>query len=257
VDGRPEGMTFASTFIMRGLFGFLLLALGTSAVSAQAQPHPPLAQVQRIVIEQTNRFRVSEGLPPVREAPLLDRVAQDFANFMARTDRYGHEADGRTPAERARAQGYDFCLVAENIAYEFSSEGFSAGELAQHFVHGWQNSPPHLANMLDAAVTEIGVAVAQSRETRRYYAVQMFGRTLAEAKRFQLANSSPASVSYRLDGERYSLPPRTTRTHSTCRPPRVEVQLPGRRGPVPLQPADGQRYVVAPDGRGGIELRGP
>jgi len=250
-------MTFAGRFLMRGLFGFLVLALGMSGVPAQAQQRPSLAQVQRAVIEQTNRFRVSEGLPALREAPRLGRAAQDFANFMARTDRYGHEADGRTPAQRAGAQGYDFCLVAENIAYEFSSEGFGAGELAQHFVHGWENSPPHRANMLDAAATEIGVAVAQSRETRRYYAVQMFGRTLAEASRFKLSNTSPSNVSYTLDGERYSLPPRTTRTHSTCRPPRVEVQLPGRREPVLLQPADGQRYVVAPDGRGGTELRGP
>lgn len=250
-------MTFASTFLMRGLFGFLVLVLGMSGVPAHAQQRPPLAQVQRIVIEQTNRFRASEGLSPVREAPPLDRAAQGFASFMARRDRYGHEADGRTPAERARAQGYDFCLVAENIAYEFSSEGFGAGELAQHFVRGWQNSPPHRANMLDAAAAEIGVAVAQSRETRRYYAVQMFGRTLAEASRFKLSNTSPSSVTYTLDGERYSLPPRTTRTHSTCRPPRVEVQLSGRREPVSLRPADGQRYVVAADGRGGVELRGP
>jgi uncharacterized protein YkwD len=251
-------MTFASNRVGRARPGLLLLVLGVVGALARAQPpQAPLAQVRQSVVEQTNRFRTAQGLPAVREAPLLDRAAQDFAAFMARTDRYGHEADGRTPAERARAQGYDFCLVAENIAYEFSSEGFGANELAQRFVHGWENSPPHRANMLDPAAAETGVAVAQSRRTRRYYAVQMFGRAMADALRFELSNTSPANVSYRLDGERYSLPPRTTRTHRMCRPPRVEVQLPGRREPVPLRPVDGQRYVVAADGRGGVELRAP
>lgn len=250
-------MAFTRIFIMPCRLGLLLLALGLCGAPAGAQPQPSAAEVQRSIVEQTNRFRATQGLPPLRDAPLLARTAQDFAAFMARTDRYGHEADGRTPAERARAQGYDFCLVAENIAYEFSSAGFATRELAQNFVRGWENSPPHRANMMDPAAAETGVAVAQSRTTRRYYAVQMFGRAMADALRFELANTSPTVVSYRVDGERYSLPPRTTRTHRVCRAPQVDVQLPGQREPQVLRPADGQRYVVTADGRGGVELRRP
>ena len=111
--------------------------------------------------------------------------------------------------------------------------------------------------MLDATAAETGVAVVQSRVTRRYYAVQMFGRAMAEGLRFELANTSPATASYTLDGKRYSLPPRTTRTHRMCRPPRLEFQLPGQRDAQPVHPADGQRYTVAPDGRGGAKLLGP
>lgn len=36
---------------------------------------------------------------------------------MAKTGKYGHAADGRKPAERAAAHGYEYCIVRENIAY--------------------------------------------------------------------------------------------------------------------------------------------
>jgi hypothetical protein len=232
------------------LLGLLLASL---SVATQAQPQP--AEAQRLVIEQTNRFRQSQGLPPVREAALLARAAQGFAHYMARTDRYGHEADGRTPAERARAQGYDFCLISENIAYEFSSEDFRTQELARRFVQGWENSPPHRANMLDPAAAETGVAIVQGPATRRYYAVQMFGRTMAQGLQFQIANTSGTAVAY-VDGQRHPLPAHTTRTHRVCRPPQLSVELPGRQEPQQLNPADGQHYVIVVGGRGQLELRG-
>jgi uncharacterized protein YkwD len=58
------------------------------------------------------------------------RTAQYFADYMARTDEYGHHADGRSPMERARRQGYAPCIVSENIAYRYTSdpEGFTAEE---------------------------------------------------------------------------------------------------------------------------------
>jgi uncharacterized protein YkwD len=218
------------------------------ACAASAPAQPSLQEVRQGLIQQTNRFRAAHGLQPLREAPRLSRAAQGFADHMARTDRYGHEADGRTPAERAKAQGYDFCLVAENIAYQFSSAGFRADELAGRFEQGWETSPPHRANMLDADAVDIGVALAQSPTTRRYYAVQMFGRTLADGLQFELANTSRAPVSYRLDGQRYALPPHTTRTHRVCRPPKVELQESSRSASAKvLRPENGQRYVLAAD----------
>ena len=86
-------------------------------------------------------------------------TAQAFADYMARTDRYGHTADGNQPSDRAKARGYDYCIVLENIAYAFNSEGFTGEKLAGQFVTGWQNSPGHRRNMLDPDVTETGVAV--------------------------------------------------------------------------------------------------
>src|SRR5207253_2501467 len=124
----------------------------------------------------------------------LADTARDFAEFMARTDRYGHEADGQQPSQRATAHGYGYCMVAENIAFQYSSAGFRSGELARRFVEGWKQSPGHRHNMLEPDATETGVAVAQSPKSGRYYAVQMFGRPQALRVAFRIANRSTTTL---------------------------------------------------------------
>ena len=136
-------------------------------------------RVERLVVEQTNDFRKANGLEAARPDAALRRTAEAFAAYMARTDRYGHEADGRTPGERARREGYDWCRVSENISYQWSSHDFETGELARRLVEGWKASPGHRRNMLDGKVTETAVAVARSGKSGKYYAVQMFGRPRA------------------------------------------------------------------------------
>lgn len=96
--------------------------------------------------------------------------------LMAKTDKYGHTADGRQSSERARSHGYDYAVLAENIAYQYSSAGFTPVELARRFTKGWGESPSHRKNILTAEITEIGVAVARSAASGRYYAVELLGR---------------------------------------------------------------------------------
>ena len=50
------------------------------------------------MVERTNAFRLEQGLGAVKPDPALEASARDFAAYMARTDRYGHEADGATPS---------------------------------------------------------------------------------------------------------------------------------------------------------------
>ena len=157
----------------------LLVAFLLCAAAAHAADIPA---VERAVIEGTNRFRHEEGLASVRPDSTLDRTAREFADYLARTDRFDHEADGRTPALRARAHGYDYCLVAENIAYQFDSRGFTTSALARGLVQGWKDSPGHRRNMLDKRVVDTGVAVARSAHSGRFYAVQMFGRRRAACR---------------------------------------------------------------------------
>ncbi|HEX6963848.1 MAG TPA: CAP domain-containing protein, partial [Lacipirellula sp.] len=122
-------------------------------------------QAARLIVEQTNAFRQSENLEPVAVNAELEAAAQYFAQYMARTDTYGHTADGNRPAGRATRFGYEYCLVSENIAYQYSSLGFETEELATRLTTGWKESPGHRKNMLEPAVTETGVAVAQSPNT--------------------------------------------------------------------------------------------
>ena len=59
---------------------------------------------------------------------------------MANTGNLSHTADGRQPVERATAQGYDHCIVLENIAYSYRSSGYDAPALARDMVEGWKKS---------------------------------------------------------------------------------------------------------------------
>ena len=209
---------------------------------------------ERAVIARANDFRRSQGLGVLQVQPQLQEAAESFAAWMARTDRYGHEADGRQPAQRVEATGYDHCLVAENIAFEYRSVPYEAGELPGRFVQGWMQSPGHRANLLDAAALETGVGIAQSRRSGRWYAVQVFGRPMSRSVEFQVSNPNGRAAAYRLDGRRYELPARSTMTHRECTPPLLQV-LPARDGDDGVRPANGQRYVLSPAPGSGWRLR--
>ncbi|HZF80939.1 MAG TPA: CAP domain-containing protein, partial [Rubrivivax sp.] len=94
-------------------------------------------------------------------------------------DRYGHQADGREPSQRVEAAGYEWCMVAENIGWQYDSRGFDTASLARRLVDGWEKSPPHRANMLDKRPRDIGIATAQSPRSGRHYGVQLFARPCA------------------------------------------------------------------------------
>jgi uncharacterized protein YkwD len=219
-----------------------------------ATDHAPadLQHAGDLIVSRTNGFRHGQGLGSVNQNSRLSAAARSFAGYMARTARYGHTADGRTPAERAQEQGYEYCLVSENIAYQYSSAGFATDALAQGFVTGWKNSPEHRENMLDPDVTETAVAVARS-PNGTYYAVQMFGRPRSMQVEFKVTNRAGVPVSYTLGGQTFPLPPRVTRTHTVCRPPKVDFAWPrderpqGADGGDVFSPRNGSHYVVERD----------
>ena len=120
---------------------------------------PELAKAEKEIFRSTNEFRKQNGRSELTESKKLNRAAAYFAAYMARTEKYGHEADGNRPAERVELYDYDYCIAAENIAFRMNSAGFSTDELATGFFKGWKNSPPHRENLLDPDLTEIGIAI--------------------------------------------------------------------------------------------------
>jgi uncharacterized protein YkwD len=209
------------------------------------------------IVESTNRFRRGEERGQLRPNNKLAEAAQEFAEYMARTDRYGHEADGRTPAERVLARGYEYCLLAENIAMRYSTAGYETEPLADGFVQGWIDSPEHRKNMLDPDVTQIGVGLAMSDESGRYYGVQIFARAKSEAIEFAVVNRTRIDVEYELGDQKFSLPARMTRTHSRCRPPELTVPLSqqlSQQKPQTIAAKNGGRYVIEQGGEGVLRL---
>ncbi len=117
-------------------------------------------------------------------------------------------------------------------------------------MRGWEHSPPHRKNLLDAGLEQIGVGVAYSPDTGRYYAVQDFGRPKADAIVFTIADETSQTVHYNIDGKDYSIQPRYTMTHETCRPPTVTFTLPGATdSPAEYHPHRGSHYVIHVNGQ--------
>ena len=207
---------------------------------------PDLAEAERLIAGRTNEFRAEQGLARLEPNAPLAQAAQAFADYMARTDKYGHAADGRQPSDRAEARGYRYCSVAENISYQYSSESFATEELARRFVEGWKDSPGHRKNMVNPHAVHMANALAQSAKTRRFYAVQMFGRPRESSIEFAIANRAKTQVRYRLGEESYSLSAGQARVHTVCLPPEVTF-LNAEGGPVRPQP--GERLRVEGDRR--------
>ena len=218
-----------------------------------AAASPDLPRVEELIVSHTNDFRAEQGRGKVKVNPKLRAAAEYFADYMARTNRYGHTADGRQASERAEQRGYAYCLVSENIAYQYSSAGFATGALADGFVTGWKESPGHRKNMLDPDLSETGVAVARSAKGT-FFAVQMFGRPKSMEVTFKVTNRAGVPLAYTLDGQSFPLPPRVTRTHTVCRPPKIRFDSGNDQGPDAgpnaLSPRDGSHYVVSRDAGG-------
>jgi uncharacterized protein YkwD len=224
------------------------LATTTAAVTDAEKLNPPdLKRASDIIVAMTNEFREGQGLEPVEVNVKLANTASYFADYMAGTDAYSHTADGKTPSDRAREHGYDYCLVSENIAYLYSSADFITEELAEKMVEGWTQSPEHRKNMLDPAVTEIGVAVAHSSTTGNYYGVQLFGRPKSLTIRVAIENKSEVPIEYTVGERTYKLPSRNRRTHEECLPTDITFYLPGESKPVrhDFRPQNGDQYIIS------------
>jgi len=96
-------------------------------------------------------YRGNNGLTAVAVDPELMRFASEQAHAMAARDRMDHDI-GRPFAERIKNSPFRGSVAVENISagYHTLAEAFS----------GWRDSPPHRANMLNPAVTRMGIAAA-------------------------------------------------------------------------------------------------
>jgi hypothetical protein len=215
-----------------------------------------LDSAERLVLDATNDFRREQGLDAVKSNPALAKAAQEFADYMAHTDRYAHNADGRQPSDRASAKGYDYCLVSENIAFQYNSAGFRTNELASGFVNGWKQSPGHRKNMLEPAATDTAVALARSDKSGRFYAVQMFGRPKSQRVEFRISNATAQAVKYAVADKVHSLRPREIRSHWLCGPEDLTLQSAGgaKIHGGKMRPDPGDRFVVATD-PSGVSIR--
>jgi uncharacterized protein YkwD len=122
-----------------------------------------LAQVSDAVYCLTNQIRTSYGLPAFRRDARLDAAARLHSEDMAARKYFAHATpEGRSPGDRAAAQGYPGG-VGENIAYGYAN--------ARAVVLGWMASAGHCRNILGEG-RDIGVGSANPAQP---YYTQDFG----------------------------------------------------------------------------------
>jgi uncharacterized protein YkwD len=127
-----------------------------------------------LVLREVNDLREDRGLPPLRLEPRLFAAAKGYAAELARTGRFAHRSEtSGDPADRARAAGYRYARIAENLAQAPTARAAHRATV---------ESPGHLANLLDPSFTDAGVAFARGRNpdgSPVLILVEMFGRPAA------------------------------------------------------------------------------
>ncbi|MCB1521539.1 MAG: CAP domain-containing protein [Hyphomicrobiaceae bacterium] len=207
---------------------------------------PDIPQAETLIIEMTNTYRARQQLGSVQTSPALRAAAKAYADYLARTDRFAHDADGRSHADRAKAAGYEYCEVSENLARSLDSRGFETRALARTTVEGWLNSPGHRRNIEAPNVTETGVAVVRVPDKHpKYIAVQLFGRPRALAFDVQIANTTKTELAYSFGAERHRLSPSMAATHTACHPVNLTF-LGATAGNASATPATTARKGAAP-----------
>jgi uncharacterized protein YkwD len=101
-----------------------------------------------------NANRSAQGLAQLNYNPVLSKAAMSHACDMSVNGFFGHDgSDGSSVGRRVRAQGYNHCIAAENIAWGYPN--------ASQIVRGWMNSAGHRSIMLHPRVAEFGIGITQ------------------------------------------------------------------------------------------------
>lgn len=108
------------------------------------------------MINLVNQERTSRGLSALTYEPKLQTVARGHSADMLKRGYFSHYSpEGKTVADRAEAEGVDFLVIGENLAYAPSLE-------TAH--QGLMNSPGHRANILSTDYHKIGIGIANAYE---------------------------------------------------------------------------------------------
>jgi uncharacterized protein YkwD len=214
---------------------------------------PDLPATEAAIIAMTNAFRQENRLGPVRSNPALAAAARAFARYLATSGTFAHEADGREPYQRAEAQGYRYCLVAENLALNLDSRGFTATALAREVVDGWKNSQSHRENLLQKSASEVGVAVVAAPDRdAKFVSVQMLAQPESARARFTIENRSGVAVHATMGSDSSTLAPHSLTTYETCDLSELRLRVGTRI--THLQPRAGDAVVIEAAANGAIRI---
>lgn len=184
----PSRGTITAGLLIASLI--LLPPTGAQQRNVQQKAAQPKAQskgsaAEQVLLASANRDRAAHGLPPLKWDATLARAARHHALRMAQQNGLSHQFPGEPdlPA-RAAAAGSRFSSLAENVA-----EGPTPA-----YIHAqWMKSPHHRANLLDADLDSVGIAV--SRRNGLLFAVEDFSRAVPPDPPRRAQNRKPKTCS--------------------------------------------------------------
>jgi uncharacterized protein YkwD len=170
--------------LVRILMLSLLLISGCSTLQGEPTPptdqhpidvggelHPELLEVVRLINETRASGTVCGSISYAPSAPLtlnskLTRSAQKHSEDMAASGVMSHTTPegavhytpGWNVGQRIAAEDYQWQRWAENIAWGYRS--------ASSVMQAWLNSPGHCRNIMNPAVTELGLGLSQNYWTQ-------------------------------------------------------------------------------------------
>jgi len=168
-------------------------------------PEPILdwKKINRLIVFYTNIHRVTYGLPPLINDPLLKKAAIWQAEYCQQIGNLTHEAyqsDMRDLSDRLNffkanygAAGENLTVVfshnTENISFRYGSDEKGAykiffkkvfwrneRQIAYQMLDSWMHSPGHRRNILTPAFRSVGAGIdsGKYKTTPSYYGAQVF-----------------------------------------------------------------------------------
>jgi LysM repeat protein len=166
-----------------------------------------------------NTLRVSHGLPPLIEDPIVNAVAQATAETMAANNMSWHIGDVRG---RIAAAGYG------GGAKVWATENFAIGPMSiDQIMQAWAD-PDHMRPAVNPAYCHVGAGVAQSADGRYYYILQA------------------AYTSNQACGEYKSVPGNDSDPGENSPPPVSQIIIPVK---IATPDADGRIYHIVRSGQ--------
>jgi LysM repeat protein len=164
---------------------FVILALGSVLVGVgYADTETP--DYVGYHLQEINRLRAEEGLPPFDYNDNLAEAAGVQADWMIRNWSYAHYHGGSTPTTRAvdaGYTGYDWCCTENTFLSPTTTPEGALG--------WWMQSPPHYKQLMSPEYDEIGVGF--SIGSARTAQVIVFGRRAPLDDETSSAATSPSS----------------------------------------------------------------
>jgi len=146
----------------------LFIACLTSFLYVQSQEITTTTEIERQIFEWTNQERAKSHAPALTWDEHLAVAARLHSDEMAKAKDLSHQVKGEPVfTERLVDRGARFSAAAENVGFADDAETLQSG---------WMHSPPHRANLLNPAYTEMGVGIVRAGD--RLWATEDFSISL-------------------------------------------------------------------------------